>query len=85
MDLRPFFLIDHGSGKVRFTAKGVTPYQKRLARLGYDVRRLRTIPGVRKARQALFDYEMRRVAAMERGRDPELDRILAGLPGWDDA
>jgi len=83
-DKRHYFIRDTATGRIRFTRAGIDAFGREFAEVGYDIRRIHTREAFRAASDASFAFQMRRVAQTTRGQSRLLDKILAGLPGWDD-
>lgn len=74
-------LVD--SESFRPTKALLEQYRQPFARAGFDVAKLKTREQWLEAADATFALQMRELASTERGKDPELDRILKGMPGWE--
>lgn len=81
---RTLFVRDVSSGRIRFTRRGQDTWRPRLAKVGYDIDRIRTLAEFEIAVDAFFAAEFRTLAAKEKGKDPLLAAILAEVPGWKD-
>ncbi len=79
--VRTTFVETSDTGRIRFTRTGIERYKARFARCGYDIHTIRTKVHFEKAVDAMFEHEMSNQVAQMRGQDPELDKILDGLPG----
>lgn len=83
MNCRQSYVEDPATRTIRVTASGLAQYRERLARLGIDMKTIRTKAELGRALETACEDDLRKLAANARGQDPELDRIMAGLPGWD--
>ncbi|MEE4376783.1 MAG: hypothetical protein V2J55_04620 [Candidatus Competibacteraceae bacterium] len=83
-DPRHLVMQDTITKRIRFTRAGIEAYGREFAEAGYDIRRIHTWQEFDRATDAAFELQMRRVAQTTRGQSALLDRILAGLPGWED-
>ena len=83
MNARHLFIQDGKTGRIRFTQVGIRKYRARFARVGYRVEEICTTVEFAVAVDAIFRFEMESLARSARGTDPELDRIMEGLPGWE--
>jgi len=77
------FITDPKTGRIRLTGSAKEKYAKEFAQSGYDINRITTSSEFLAAVNANFNREMRNMALTERGKDPLLDEVLQGLPGWD--
>ena len=77
------YLQDPDSGLVRFTSEGIRHLGPPMARAGYDIRKIRTKAEALAALEACCANDYRKVAEEIRGKNPELDRIMADFPGWE--
>lgn len=84
MNSNTIYIEDLATKRIRFTRAGHERYARRLARVGYNIESIRNKAQLAEALDAMFMYEMRELARSCKGRDAEMDRLLSGLPGWDD-
>ena len=80
---RTLFVEDPETGRIRFTRKGVEKYGSRFARVGFDIKAIRTMVEFEQAVDAMMGHELRQLAASIGNDEPELREALAGLPGFD--
>ena len=80
----PYYLRDLTTGQWCITRSGLERYGARYARIGIDLRKIRTEADAEAAWQAGLRYAIRNFAREAKGRCPELDRIFSALPGWND-
>jgi len=80
---RTLFVEDPVTGRIRFTRRGVEKYASRFARVGFDIRAIRTMAEFEQAVDAMMDHELRQLAASIGDDEPELKEALRGLPGFD--
>ncbi len=83
MNTKKLFVRDASTGRIRFTRMGVEKYRARFAQAGYNIESIRTISEFSDAVDATFRLELESLSRTTRGTDPELDRIMEGLPGWE--
>jgi len=79
-----WFLTDPVTGRVRLTGTGRSHMADDLARLGYDPNRSFGREEMHRIIDERFAMRMQAFGKSAKGRDPELDAILSGLPGWDE-
>lgn len=83
MSTQQLYIREPGTGRIRLTSMAVERYRERFARAGFHVEDIRTLEQFEAAIDAMFRREMEEYGAESHGIDPELDRVLDGLPGWD--
>ncbi len=79
-----FLLLDPATGRLRFTATGRRALAPRFARVGIDVRQLKTLAQARAAAAEVAHQELMAAATALKGRDPALDAVMTELPEWRD-
>ena len=78
-----FYLRDLSTGQLHITRSGLERYGARYARIGVDLRTVRTEADAEAAWQAGLRHDIRDFAREAKGRCPELDRIFSTVPGWE--
>lgn len=81
----PYYLREPGADRLRITRRGLEQYGPRYARLGIDLRQVRTEADAEAAWQAGVRHAIQSFAQDAKGRCPELDQIFSTLPGWADS
>jgi hypothetical protein len=80
---RNYYIQDPVTGKIRFTSAFIDLYGAQYAKAGFDLRKITTITLFNQATDVVMSQKLRAVADEFQGQDPRVDRIMAGLPGWD--
>lgn len=80
--MRELFIEDPVSGSIRLTRTAHERYSQRFARVGYDIRRIKTLAAFERAVDAMVSFELHQLARETRD-DPQLNEAMKGLPGWD--
>jgi len=82
MNMRQIYLQDPITERIRLTKVGIEKFGARFARVGFQAGQIRTVESFKAAIDASFANEMVRLATTEKGKNPDLDQALNGLPGW---
>ena len=80
----PYYLRDLTTGQLHITRSGLERHGPRYARIGIDLREVRTEADAEAVWQAGLRHSIHTFAQEAKGRCPELDRIFSALPGWND-
>ena len=80
--LRRLFVKDVGTGKIRFTRKGVEAFRQDFAKVGVDINQITAPTQFSAASEASYAYEMHKSTTTLTGKDPQLEAIMRTLPGW---
>ena len=83
MNARQLFIQDPISKRIRFTQAGIERYGKKFGRVGFDIKKIKTMAEFERAVDASFAHDMQKLATTTRGQNTEIDQVLSGLPGWD--
>lgn len=79
---KPLYIRDPISKRIRMTKAGKEKLGARLARVGYQVDKIKTIEELECATDACQHYELKALAAELKGKDPVLDEVMSMLPEW---
>ena len=79
-NIRQFFIEDPTCGAVRFTAKGLEYFRDRFAKVGVDIRTVRTMARFRDAYHKWWDGEFA-VAAIN-NKNPTIDSLFSDFPPY---
>ncbi len=79
---RQLVIEDPTTGTIRFTRTGVERFRDRFAKIGIDIRNLRTKEDFLAAHTACFNSEISLAAILM--DNPVLDEIMAEIPAWQD-
>ena len=79
-DLARYFLLDPNGGGLRFTEPGIWAFRQRFARIGVDIREIKTIEGFRECYDVLFSVELRDAAL--HNTSPAIDKALSEIPAY---
>ncbi len=80
--MRELYIEEPLSGKIRLTRTAHERYGRRFARVGYDVRGIKTLAEFEQAVDAMISFELNQLAR-ETSDDSQLKEAMKGLPGWD--
>lgn len=75
-----YFIQDPAAGTLRLTAKGLEHFREKFAKIGVDVRKIRTIEQFRDAYERWWGSEFT-VAAIN-NRNPAIDALFADFPAY---
>ena len=83
MNARQLFIENPNTGRLRLTKAGIERYGFRFAKVGYQASKITTRAELKSAIDACFYHELIELASTAHGKNPDLDKIMSGLPGWD--
>jgi len=76
------FIEDPSTGRIRFTPCGIKELGPKFAKVGIDIRTLKTKHQARLAAEQYSDYVLRDLAL--NSANPEIDAIFADVPAYAD-
>ncbi len=83
MEARQLYIQDPITHRIRMTKAGIEKYKTRFARVGVQVSKIKTVAEFKAAVEACFTSEIEALASTAKGKNADLDEIMAGLPGWE--